>query len=680
MDEQQEEEIFLVVEREAEMVSSSDPLIPIKRVAWFLDANPVPVEELPRYPFAPMMHVNASPVHLRESKVLFRGWGSPLRKWGEWVDKLRPIYGDLWNKSGILDAIGVSTYKIKKDYASVLGLAGVWCGETNTFLFPWGEATVTLEDTMVLGGFPVLGEPVRGSLTGELVEIEQKMVKEHRTFNRSTSKKADQSAWMKHYMEREGDELEHIAFLALWLSRFVFPGPPVKTVKQHLLPIAVRLGRGMRIALASAVLASLYRDMSAIKDYLVADDSKKTEPLVVWAPFNLLQLWVWEHFLTLRPEKQNLIANGEPRAARWHDVGRKLDLSFVGSALESSEFQWHPYMARLENWSRPSFYKDIGVWICGDASKDEELRSFAQCLRAAELVGVDCIEQYLPHRVAMQFGFDQDLPCHVPRSNAMWEAAWETYDITSKNIAFYVPAPPFKSDITQQYSIWWKQCMPYYSKLVENDTQTQGSLENIKWQSKVVAEKNMKRIQTLTSIKKRKLQEFYDAMISDHLLSGNNSVSGDDDSVESQNFQLSAAETEKQHICSMKQKEHMGLKPSNNCVGKETHDPVASQSIKSEICEATISTSLENEYKVMMEDFDQRNGWGSAYDYVVLRQPGMNITSQEAKLKLEQALEKRIMMKAEESELEMQIKVLKEEITAIEARVMDLESVAEVQS
>ncbi|THU68910.1 hypothetical protein C4D60_Mb08t08830 [Musa balbisiana] len=167
-------------------------------------------------------------------------------------------------------------------------------------------------------------------------------------------------------------------------------------------------------------------------------------------------------------------------------------------------------------------------------------------------------------------------------------------------------------------------------------------------------------------------------MISDHLLSGNNSVSGDDDSVESQNFQLSAAETEKQHICSMKQKEHMGLKPSNDCVGKETHNPVASQSIKSEIYEATISTSLEDEYKVMMEDFDQRNGWGSAYDYVVLRQPGMNITSQEAKLKLEQALEKRIMMKAEESELEMQIKVLKEEITAIEARVMDLESVAEL--
>ncbi|KAH7834410.1 hypothetical protein Vadar_015680 [Vaccinium darrowii] len=41
---------------------------------------------------------------------------------------------------------------------------------------------------------------------------------------------------------------------------------------------------------------------------------------------------------------------------------------------------------------------------------DVLVESFARCLRVSELVGLDCMEQYLPHRVSMQFGMDQDVP------------------------------------------------------------------------------------------------------------------------------------------------------------------------------------------------------------------------------------------------------------------------------
>ncbi|KAK9268706.1 hypothetical protein L1049_000467 [Liquidambar formosana] len=47
--------------------------------------------------------------------------------------------------------------------------------------------------------------------------------------------------------------------------------------------------------------------------------------------------------------------------------------------------------------------------------------------RVCELVGIDCIEQYLPHRVAMQFGMDQDIPGHVARCNETPEVAWRSY-------------------------------------------------------------------------------------------------------------------------------------------------------------------------------------------------------------------------------------------------------------
>ncbi|KAJ0046034.1 hypothetical protein Pint_04185 [Pistacia integerrima] len=63
--------------------------------------------------------------------------------------------------------------------------------------------------------------------------------------------------------------------------------------------------------------------------------------------------------------------------------------------------------------------------ISVDPNLSEELQSFAHCLTVSELLGFECIERYLPHRVAMQFGMDQDLP----------------------------PC----GDVTSQYSKWWKQ-------------------------------------------------------------------------------------------------------------------------------------------------------------------------------------------------------------------------------
>ncbi|KAL9322628.1 hypothetical protein ACSQ67_010681 [Phaseolus vulgaris] len=42
---------------------------------------------------------------------------------------------------------------------------------------------------------------------------------------------------------------------------------------------------------------------------------------------------------------------------------------------------------------------------------DKELVSFVTCLRVSVLVGIDStVKKYMPHRVGMQFGMDQDVP------------------------------------------------------------------------------------------------------------------------------------------------------------------------------------------------------------------------------------------------------------------------------
>uniref|UniRef100_A0A2N9GB89 Aminotransferase-like plant mobile domain-containing protein n=1 Tax=Fagus sylvatica TaxID=28930 RepID=A0A2N9GB89_FAGSY len=161
------------------------------------------------------------------SKVHFKGWKQHLKRWDEWIDKLAGKYGYKWNQTGICDAIMSSRYEIHCNRDLVLGLVEFWCAETNTFVFPWGEATITLEDVMILGGFPILGEEVTSSLSVELVEIEEEMKKLKKEFSRSKSRRANYGAWINYFMENENEnEFEHVAFLSLWLSRHVFPSLP----------------------------------------------------------------------------------------------------------------------------------------------------------------------------------------------------------------------------------------------------------------------------------------------------------------------------------------------------------------------------------------------------------------------------------------------------------------------
>ncbi|RHN67049.1 putative aminotransferase-like, plant mobile domain-containing protein [Medicago truncatula] len=82
-------------------------------------------------------------------QVKYNGWRIQPKlqpEWNNWVTKLQPKFESLWIKTGIYHAIKASTYEIKRDDDLMLQLANRWCSKTNTFVFPWGESTITLED------------------------------------------------------------------------------------------------------------------------------------------------------------------------------------------------------------------------------------------------------------------------------------------------------------------------------------------------------------------------------------------------------------------------------------------------------------------------------------------------------------------------------------------------------
>ncbi|GMJ10339.1 hypothetical protein HRI_004703100 [Hibiscus trionum] len=446
----------IVEEREELMVSPDNKSLEL-RTAHFI----TPIVDSDSIDGTPIVNLSSLPPTFDPKtcpiKPNFYGWRCPPKEWRTWVVEMASLHESTWKKSGVFEAIMNSTYKIERNNDLVFGVAEKWCHETKSFVFRWGEATVTLEDMMVIGGYSVLGSPVFAPVeTTEMVKTWKKLDDARKEIARSSSKKAAQRLWLKKFMN-SGSEIEHEAFLAFWLSRFVLPSC-FDVIVNNVFSIAVHLARGTRIALGPAVLAQIYTDLSLLKQKIVAstrldsgcDDGSVAVSL--WSPLQLVQVWVWERFSELHP-RPNSIKNGEPRLALWHLVKSKVQ--DVRSVLDSAEesFEWRPYVNNFK------FYGDTAKWIPVDLSLDDELLSFARSLRASELVGLDCIEQYLPHRVALQFGMDQDVPGHVPRSNDSPGIAWADYSTPIASGKLYIPSRVSEADVTSRYSNWWKQSM-----------------------------------------------------------------------------------------------------------------------------------------------------------------------------------------------------------------------------
>ena len=196
-------------------------------------------------------------------KVLFKGWKRTTEKWKRWVQNMHSKYQALWKQVGIYEAVMSSRYDMKQHKELLIGIAERWCLDTNSFIFPWGEATITLEDVMVCGGYSVLGASVLSPLkTKQLVEVEEKLTEGCKEARRGSSVIATHKAWMDYFMGT-GHDLEHEAFTSLWLSKFVLvKSASFQSIGKHVFPIAIHLARGTRVALAPAVLSSIYRDLS----------------------------------------------------------------------------------------------------------------------------------------------------------------------------------------------------------------------------------------------------------------------------------------------------------------------------------------------------------------------------------------------------------------------------------
>ena len=449
------------------MVSPSGDSEPTLRTAHFLKPIASSIDE-PPFKLDQFSSTSSSVFEPNECplETHFHGWHYTPKKWVSWVDKLQQKYESVWRKAGIFEAIISTKCYIHRNYNLIFRVVEKWCSETNTFVFPFGEATITLEDVMVLGGYPVIGDPVFISLEDkEMREVENKLILPFKQLTTDRKQRgARTTLWMDIFIDK-GSKIEHEAFLVTWLSLFVFPHK-YSFVKTSFFPIAVHLSRGNSIALAPAVLATIYKDLTLfnktivdLSKHLVGGDTYPLE-VTLKSPFYLVQIWVWERFKNLQPQPM-LINLEDPFLFRWHKV-KPLIIDNVKMALDLAidDFLWRPYVRYSDKYVM--FYPNDEILVPFKKDLDTQVLSFVVCLRVSKLVGFESVEQYLPHRVAMQFGIDQDVPGYVARFNETKYIAWKNYcrPISDKNL--YFPPRLFEADVTTRYARWWKQLVLHH--------------------------------------------------------------------------------------------------------------------------------------------------------------------------------------------------------------------------
>lgn len=218
---------------------------------------------------------------------VFRSMPTPGNKeYLAWLSKFQRHKQEQWKKIGIFDLIQLSRTAHKVNPCLLLASLQFWEALTNTFKLPLGMLTPTLFDVAAIIGLSPLGDTF--DPTAEL--------RHSFDFDRPGFQN-----YMEDHFDRESDDVsdqEHIAFLTLWLSYYIFFPGSLQIAKSYI-SLAIQLIGGKCISLGKLLLASLYRSLGKATTQM-KELHESNKALNISGPIWLLQLWLnatFEHVL-----------------------------------------------------------------------------------------------------------------------------------------------------------------------------------------------------------------------------------------------------------------------------------------------------------------------------------------------------------------------------------------------
>jgi hypothetical protein len=149
---------------------------------------------------------------------------------------------------------------------------------TNTFHFECGMMTPILFDVAAITGLSPIGDTYDPTRASDNIAFDSR----EKTFSKYIQEhnQAD---------EEEVSNVEHVAFLTLWLSHYVFCSKSPQVAKKFI-PMAIQIHEGQQFGLGRLILGCLYEAMQTTSEALKKTGDGST--FLAAGPFWLLQLWL----------------------------------------------------------------------------------------------------------------------------------------------------------------------------------------------------------------------------------------------------------------------------------------------------------------------------------------------------------------------------------------------------
>ncbi|XP_050876858.1 uncharacterized protein LOC127080587 [Lathyrus oleraceus] len=350
-----------------------------------------------------------------------------------------------------------------------------WDNTYNTFHLPCGMMTPTLFEVAAIAGLPPTGETFDPYQDCEnLIDFNVK--------NASFSTHIN----LYHADEEEVSDIEHIAFLGLWLSKFFFCCKSLQVAKRFL-TLANQLHAGRRVGLSELLLASLYENLGStsakLKEYEAGTN------LLLSGPYWLLQLWLNATFESFLPTRGNIEENAPEIINRSIEGTRLLrltpadDVDNVQTSLTkytlmfSKRHHFLPSMAPFASRTHgPSWFTASLKDAMKNANTEIEdiWRAFLlPRLLVSRILPVKshvCLLAYQPNFVSRQFGLCQLIPfslfkrkCEICCAGTEWSArdiaVHKEFHSNCAEFQLIAFQPSFYS--TNGFATWWTD---FYSK------------------------------------------------------------------------------------------------------------------------------------------------------------------------------------------------------------------------
>ena len=169
--------------------------------------------------------------------------------WRYWFRGVSEKKAEDWEVYDLNQCLTLSLFRMERNDSLLISASYFWSNALNAFIFGHGPMTITLANVYMLTGLRITGsvQPYEYLSAGSkrLVKI------------------ADCTGWASYILNHIEDgsavsEREYVAFLNMWLERFIFYGSSCGPTYNHKL-MAEHLALGKNIPLRKYLLEAAYR-------------------------------------------------------------------------------------------------------------------------------------------------------------------------------------------------------------------------------------------------------------------------------------------------------------------------------------------------------------------------------------------------------------------------------------